>query len=241
LSSMQHAGSHGDRYPEYSNLLRRMREQYQLSANEMAERLHVAPSTYRLCETGKGTPGPFERLEEVFTEADAATIREAWERERADESNRDVEAQMLGRRRSRARRKLEGTWFALWETTADGDRNFNRENLSADWAKGDALRIGNEMASEDNPKGGYVWIATLHLHDNCYLMGTYVPLDPEIQSRGTMFGVVHRSGRSIKGIWAGCNYDSELSSGHFVFSRSAGDLPKLLGALIDENIDIAIE
>lgn len=88
--------------------------------------------------------------------------------------------------------------------------------------------VSNEEPSPENPRGGYRWRGELDFIDNTYLLGTYQPTDLEVASRGTMFGVLHRSGKSIKGIWVGCNYDSDLMQGHFVFAKARDDLAQVM-------------
>ncbi|MGH7866361.1 MAG: hypothetical protein ACREP9_01745 [Candidatus Dormibacteraceae bacterium] len=140
---------------------------------------------------------------------------------------------MFGRRRPK--RKLDGVWHALWQTV-DGQPNFNSELLEAHWVRGAVLVVSNDEPSSENPEGGYLWRSELQFHDNCYLLGSYFPDDPTIASKGTMFGLLHPTGRYVRGIWVGCNYDEQLTSGRFVFSRDKDRLWKLLA--LDLGIDV---
>jgi hypothetical protein len=166
-------------------------------------------------------------LGDVFPEQ-ADSILEAWEQARnrsAANSEAQDDEDMFGR--AGRRRQLGGIWYALWETTVQGETVFNTEVLHASWKRG-RLEVINNEPSPENPEGGYRWRGDLEFGDNCYLLGTYTPLDPEVSSRGTMFAVLHRSGKSIRGRWVGCNYDSDLISGCFVFSKNRNDLIHLM-------------
>ena len=82
--------------------------------------------------------------------------------------------------------------------------------------------------SRENPKGGYLWRARCHLHDNQFILGTYVALDPLNRSKGTLYLVIHRSGSFMLGHWVGCNYDSDWAHGLVAIGRDAEQLPALL-------------
>jgi len=213
--------------PLFSILLRQAREDAGMSQGEVALVIRVNRTTYCNAENGRGTPSVFTKIEDVFPDQ-ADRIRKAWEQKdnRPEEgSETEDDEDMFGS--TGRRRQLAGTWHALWETTVQGETVFNREVLQAAWKRG-RLEVANDEPSPENPEGGYRWHAELEFADNCYLFGTYHPLDSEVSSKGTMFAVLHRSGKSIRGKWVGCNYDSEIMSGCFVFSKTRDDLARLM-------------
>ena len=221
--------------PTYSRLMKEARSESKKSVRELSELVGVAETTWRNAEVGRGTPGVFTHIELAFPER-ANEIKAAWEEFRESQSKGSgADRSMFIQKRSR--RRLDGVWYALWQTTTDGVEILNTEILKAAWGHRGVLVISNEAPSEENPIGGYLLSANLELHDNSYMMGTYVPLDETTQSRGTMFGVLHRSGKSVRGIWAGCNYDSDLTSGKFVLSRSSENLRKLMAELAEIDVD----
>jgi transcriptional regulator with XRE-family HTH domain len=213
--------------PYYSELLVEARNASGLSQGEAADLLGVHRTTYCNAENGRGTPGVFANIHDVYPDR-ADAILDAWQQEygrstKAKQIN-DDEAMFI---RSGRQQQLSGIWHALWETTVDAKTVFNTEIVRAEW-KRRKLVIGNEAISPENPEGGYLWRGELDFVDNSYLMGLYWPLDKEVSSRGTMFGVFHRSGRSIRGMWVGCNYDAELTHGCFIFSKRRQDLSSLM-------------
>ena len=210
--------------PRFAVLLRQARTELALGQVEASERLGVSRSTLSNAENGRGTPGIFTRIEEAYP-AQAEGIVEAWLEHNSKEPANDADDMFFNQRN---RRKIDGEWHALWQTTADGEPNFNTEVLDASWVRGASLRVANRAASDDNPIGGYRWTANLAFHDNTFLLGVYLPVDSDVGSKGTLFGVVNRSGRSVRGRWVGCNVDSEITTGCFVFSRSRDQLRKLM-------------
>jgi hypothetical protein len=209
--------------PRYATLLRSAREATRLSQGEFAKRLGVDRTSISNAENGRGTPGVFSRIGEVLSPEVSAEILAAWSETREVRSRR-IRHTTSSKESTTPSRPLDGSWYAIWQTTAEGRPNFNTEQVSAAWAAPDMLRVANEGASAENLEGGFQWTSELRFMDNCYLLGLYIPIDALVGSKGTMFAVVSRNGRAIRGIWAGCNVDSELTSGRFVFSRSREDL-----------------
>lgn len=139
------------------------------------------------------------------------------------DSEQETELVEVFRRKRQVRPTLAGQWFAIWQTTVDGAEVTNTEDIEVNW-KGDVLLIRNLAVSEENPDGGYLWVAKMELFDNSHLLGRYVAKDPNVLSKGTLFLVLHNSGKFLYGKWAGCNYDAEVASGATLFSRSRDNL-----------------
>jgi transcriptional regulator with XRE-family HTH domain len=121
------------------------------------------------------------------------------------------------------RREPSGEWFALWQTSVHNEENLNTEEIDIGW-RWRVMRVRNRDISQENPEGGYKWEAQCRVFDNKYILGTYVARDGITRSKGTLYMVVHTSGRFIHGHWVGCNYDHDWAEGLVAFSRSKEDL-----------------
>jgi len=132
------------------------------------------------------------------------------------------------RRRSSKTTDLNGEWFALWEATVDGREVLNMEKLDFKMMRDGSLLVQNVEVSNENPDGGYLWIAHARLFDNQYLIGTYIPREVNVRSKGCLYLVLHQSGRFIEGQWIGCSYDGDWSRGLVVMARSDDRLHDLL-------------
>lgn len=138
----------------------------------------------------------------------------------------DVDNMFL--RRSTSSARLDGTWFALWESTAEDEQVLNSEELEVRSRRNGIITIQNREPSPENPRGGYLWICQSRMYDNQFILGQYISREPNVRSKGVLYLVIHRSGRFILGQWVGCNYDSDWARGLVVLSRERGDLPRLL-------------
>jgi transcriptional regulator with XRE-family HTH domain len=218
--------------------LREARLKAGMSVSDVAERFGVEEPTIRNAERGRGTK-VFAEVGKVFPDI-AEEVDRAWKdyKQATAGSAEYLSDPVFGGRK--ATRSIEGQWTALWQTSVEGSANFNTETVNTSWTKSRSpvLVATNEAVSKENPKGGYLWRGELRFFDNCYLAGIYLPLEAKTTiSKGTMFASIHRSGRFIQGIWAGCNYDEDLTSGHFIFSRSDNDVWELMSKLIDVPLD----
>ena len=146
----------------------------------------------------------------------------------AQDPKREHEFDDMIMRRVSASRPLTGSWYALWEATADDEPVPNIEELEVSQMSKGRLKIENLSPSPDNPKGGYLWVAECRLFDGQHLLGSYIAVDRSIRSKGTMHLVVHSSGRYFAGQWIGCSYDSDYSHGLVVFSRDKDELKNRL-------------
>lgn len=124
----------------------------------------------------------------------------------------------LRKRHSHRPPDLGGTWYATWETTVDGRTNVNREVLVAR-ATRFRLTLRNVTPSLENQIGGYLWRGQLTVRHNL-VIGSYAAVEPHMRYAGSLYYVVHSSGRFMYGRWVGLNFDSELASGLSVLARS---------------------
>jgi transcriptional regulator with XRE-family HTH domain len=225
---------------DFGALVAHLRVASGLPQKELARRLNIARPYLANIERGAEVPGPavVGALTEWYPNH-AEELRRCYEAARARRSRggptaasvspgaSEDEIDMFWRRASGINPRLEGTWHALWLTTVEDQENVNAEVLTFTWRR-EWLRITNEAASPDNPKGGYLWRAECRLHDNRYLTGTYVSLDPLNTSKGTLYLVLHRSGSHLLGHWVGANYDSDWAHGLVAIARDPAQLPALL-------------
>lgn len=106
----------------------------------------------------------------------------------------------------------------MWETTVDRRPNLNREVLLARLVR-DGIVLKNLSASIENTVGGYLWRGRLRLRHNRFLVGSYEAVERNMIYTGTLFCVLHHSGRFMQGRWVGCNYDGDLASGVVILAR----------------------
>jgi len=235
--------SRGSDRPLYSALLREYMADNAIGEQALADQLGVSRSAISNTRNGRGYPKVIENLHLALPAETAQKIAQAWDLHRTPNANSIVEEsesdEMLWKKAKR--RDLEGTWHALWQTVVDGQVNFNHETIESSWVRPLVLRVGNTEVSGDNPKGGYLWSADLRFADNEFLLGNYFPQTVAVQSKGTMFAVLHRHGRHLNGLWTGCNYDLDLACGHFVFARNYDELNDLMSKQIASGPMTAVE
>lgn len=119
---------------------------------------------------------------------------------------------------------LSGTWNAMWLTTIKGNENRNREIIHFQRRWNGSWQLTNETISQDNPDGGYLWIAKLELFDGNHLLGYYCARDRTVRAKGTLCMELQTNGREILGIWDGLNFDTMWASGLVVMTRSTSTL-----------------
>jgi hypothetical protein len=127
----------------------------------------------------------------------------------------EVAPPVVGHRRTV---RLVGTWYALWETTAEGRLSIDSESVIVQ-QRGANLVIENRNRAPENPLGSFLWRAQCRVYDNRYVLGSYVPRKGSVRSKGVLYLSLHTSGVFMLGGWLGCNYDDELAFGFSVFAR----------------------
>jgi len=113
---------------------------------------------------------------------------------------------------------LSGTWYAVWQTTVEGKENINTEVLQIK-QKGNKITMDNVVKSPENKLGGYLWQGECILYDNEHLLGYYLPREPNVISKGTMYFLLNRVGNFMAGKWVGCNYDYEFTWGYGAIAK----------------------
>jgi len=113
---------------------------------------------------------------------------------------------------------LSGRWYAAWQTTAKGKEVLNTELLKIA-QRGNKVIIENLEVSPENKFGGYLWKGEASLYNNQYAIGRYLPVDPNIISKGSLFFKLNRVQNHLDGKWVGCNVDHELTWGFGVIAK----------------------
>jgi transcriptional regulator with XRE-family HTH domain len=116
--------------------------------------------------------------------------------------------------------RLAGTWYALWQTTAEGRPSIDSEEVTVH-QRGTSLSVENQNKAPENPLGAFLWKAQCRVYDNRYVLGSYVPREANVRSKGVLYLKLHTSGAFMLGKWLGCNYDDEVASGFSVLARDA--------------------
>jgi transcriptional regulator with XRE-family HTH domain len=116
---------------------------------------------------------------------------------------------------------LSGAWNAMWLTTINGKENRNREIVHARRRFNGSWEFANEAVSEDNPEGGYLWIAKLELFDNTHILGYYCARDRSVLAKGTLCLALQPNGREIVGVWDGLNFDTMWATGAVALCRAS--------------------
>jgi len=129
------------------------------------------------------------------------------------------------------RLQLDGDWFAFWESAVRGQTIINGERVSARQVR-NKLFLQNDAASLENPEGGYLWRGELEVWDNQHLLGWYVAREPNVLSKGTLYFVLHPSGKEMSGRWVGRSYDGELREGYGCLARSHEEAHNMVNSLV---------
>lgn len=150
----------------------------------------------------------------------------------ADGETEDVIEKLMSRRRS-SEADITGVWNAMWRTTINGEENRNREVIDIGKRWNGSWQFSNRAASDDNPKGGYLWIARMELFDNQHLLGHYCARTPANLAKGVMCLQLQTNGREILGVWDGLNFDTMWASGMVALCRQEDGATDPAGLLDD--------
>jgi transcriptional regulator with XRE-family HTH domain len=131
---------------------------------------------------------------------------------------------------------LAGTWYALWETTAEGRMSIDSEAVTVH-QRGTSLSVENQSRAPENPLGAFLWRAQCRVYDNRYVLGSYVPREPNVRSKGVVYLKLHTSGAFMLGRWLGCSYDDEVATGFSVLARD----PRVARMQMSKHVPAAAE
>ncbi len=129
------------------------------------------------------------------------------------------------------RLKLDGVWYAFWESSVQGQRIVNGEQVTVKQVR-NRLFLENVTVSLENPEGGYLWRGELEVWDNQHLLGWYVAREPNVLSKGALYLILHPSGREMSGRWVGRSYDGELIEGYGCLARTVDRAHNMVNELI---------
>ena len=114
---------------------------------------------------------------------------------------------------------ISGQWNAMWLTTTNGEENRNREIVVARRRWNNSWELANQAISDDNPDGGYLWVARLELFDNKHLLGYYCARERSVLAKGTLCLELQANGREILGVWDGLSFDTMWANGAVALCR----------------------
>jgi transcriptional regulator with XRE-family HTH domain len=129
--------------------------------------------------------------------------------------------------------KLEGTWWAAWQTFNEGGEIIATQPVGLT-QHGSTIQIEALERSSENERGGYLWRGELRLWDGQVLMGYYAAADGNVRSKGTMYLVLHAQGDYAHGRWVGLSYDGPVVSGYASLARTQDDAQAVMTRLLDE-------
>lgn len=114
---------------------------------------------------------------------------------------------------------LSGEWWMAWQTSQHHQEVITTQTVMLT-QQDDLLHVQTtsrgKVRLEEGAydwEGGYDWRGELRLWDNKVLMGWYAADDGAVNSKGTLYFVLHTHGASAQGIWTGLSHDGDLLSG----------------------------
>lgn len=123
---------------------------------------------------------------------------------------------------------LSGEWWMSWQTSQHHQEVITAQTVmftqQDDLIHLQTLSRGNVTLEE----GGYHWQGELRCWDNKVLMGWYAAEDGAVNSKGTLYFVLHNHGVSAQGIWTGLSHDGDLLSGWGALARSEDEARALI-------------
>src|SRR3954453_4174934 len=129
--------------------------------------------------------------------------------------------------------KLEGTWWAAWQTFNEGEQVTATQPVGLS-QHGATVQIEALERSAEDEQGGSLWRGELRLWDAQVLMGYYAAADGNVRSKGTMFFVLHAQGEHAHGRWVGLSYDGPVISGYAALARDQEQAKSVINRLLDE-------
>lgn len=125
---------------------------------------------------------------------------------------------------------LTGRWWSAWQTWNQGEEVVATQPVEMD-QHGSTVRIRALERSEENVRGGYVWVGELRVWDNHVLMGWYAAEDQNVRSRGTFFFRLHPHGNFMEGRWTGMTYDGPIVSGWAAIAQARDEAASIVERL----------
>jgi hypothetical protein len=113
---------------------------------------------------------------------------------------------------------LSGRWYSAWQSSREEKEKINTQLLEIK-QRGNKVTMENIEKSPEDKLGGYLWHGECKLYDNQYLLGYYLPREPNVISKGTIYFLLNRSCNYMVGKWVGCNYDYGFTWGYGVIAE----------------------
>ncbi|QNE19615.1 helix-turn-helix transcriptional regulator [Kribbella qitaiheensis] len=132
---------------------------------------------------------------------------------------------------------LSGEWWMAWQTSQNHKEVITTQTVMLT-QQDDLIHVQtSSRGSVTLDEGGYNWQGELRLWDNKILMGWYAAEDGAVNSKGTLYFVLHNHGVNALGIWTGLSHDGNILSGWGALGRGEDEvreqvkeLKKTLGA-----------
>jgi transcriptional regulator with XRE-family HTH domain len=126
---------------------------------------------------------------------------------------------------------LSGEWWMAWQTS-----QHQREVITSQTVMltqhDDLIHLKTESRGNVTlDEGGYNWQGELRLWDNKVLMGWYAAEDGAVNSKGTLYFVLHTHGVNARGIWAGMSHDGDILSGWGALGHSENEVREIVADL----------
>jgi hypothetical protein len=131
--------------------------------------------------------------------------------------------------------RLDGTWWAAWQTFVRGDQVITSQPVGLQQL-GQTVRIEALELSTEKTIADYLWRGEFRVWDGHVLMGWYAATDENVRDKGTMFFVLHTHGDYAEGRWVGNSYDGPIMSGYASLAHSRDEAVATLEALIHSSI-----
>lgn len=119
---------------------------------------------------------------------------------------------------------LSGEWWMAWQTSQHHEEVVTSQTVMFT-QQDDLIHVQtNSRGSVTLAEGGYNWQGELRLWDNTVLMGWYAADDGAVNSKGTLYFVLHNHGVNALGIWTGLSHDGMILSGWGALGRSQDEV-----------------
>lgn len=227
--------------PTFANALRKVRKKLRLTQQNLADTIGASRSVIAGIEGGAvPTADKLQKILEAVGQEQASKLKAIAEAQNLASPQSDVEAseaqdddmiaQFMSLRLSREV-DLSGEWNAMWLTTTNGEANRNREVVTVRKRLDGSWQFSNNAISDDNPDGGFLWVAKLELFDNKHILGYYCARERAVLAKGTLCLELQPNGREIFGVWDGLNFDTMWAQGLVALCRSGERMPDAGNAL----------
>lgn len=126
---------------------------------------------------------------------------------------------------------LSGEWWMAWQTSQHHEEVITSQTVMFT-QQDDLIHLQtNSRGNVTLEEGGYNWQGELRLWDNKVLMGWYAAEDGAVNSKGTLYFVLHTHGVTARGIWTGLSHDGDILSGWGALGRNEDEVREQIAEL----------